>query len=157
MTIDPIGRPGPPPLRRVGGASATSPRSARSSIAISRALGTVVVTVHGELDEARATHLGGLLADLIEFQGNLSVVVDLHDATASDGASAQVFADAAEWAARRGGSVALGTPPVLVDQALRRQGLGNLIDSAVADLGSGPEQTSGPHHRPPVRAHPAGH
>lgn len=158
VTSDPIGQPGSPSPAGARGGPATSPaRSARSSIAISRALGTVVVTVRGELDEAGARHLSGLLIDLIDFQGNLSVVVDLHDATASDGASAQVFADAAERATRRGGSVALATPPVLVDQSLRRQGLGGLIDSAVLDLGSEPMQTGGPPHRPTQRVHPAGH
>ena len=77
------------------------------SIVIGRRLGTVVVNVHGELDMARAGQLGNILVDLIDGQGNLSLVVDLHDATTSDPDSLSVFVDAAERARRRGGVVEL--------------------------------------------------
>jgi anti-anti-sigma factor len=76
-------------------------------IVIGRRLGTVVVTVHGELDVARAAQLGTILVDLIDGQGNLSLVVDLHDATTSDPDTLSVFVDAAERAQRRGGTVEL--------------------------------------------------
>lgn len=64
---------------------ATAPvRSGRFRIATSRDLDTVVVTVHGDLDVTGARHLGSVLADIIDGQDDLSVVVDLHDASAAD-------------------------------------------------------------------------
>ena len=43
----------------------------------------MVVTVHGELDRQRAAHLDLVLADLIDGQGNLSIIIDLRDVTAT--------------------------------------------------------------------------
>ncbi|MGH9149464.1 MAG: STAS domain-containing protein [Acidimicrobiales bacterium] len=96
-------------------------------IAISRAMGTVVVTVHGDLDVAGARHLASVLADLIDGQGNLAVVVDLRDAGGPDPAAVGVFAAAAENATRRGGVLSLCDPPDLLYEALQRQGLGQLV------------------------------
>jgi anti-anti-sigma factor len=93
----------PPRLEVVEG---TTPEPVQHfSIVIGRRAGTVVVNVHGDLDMARAGQLGNILVDLIDGQGNLSIVVDLHDATTSDPDSLSVFVDAAERARRRGGSV----------------------------------------------------
>ncbi|MGH9156187.1 MAG: STAS domain-containing protein, partial [Acidimicrobiales bacterium] len=93
-----------------------------------RALGTVVVTVHGDLDGAGAGKLSIVLADLIDGQGNLAVVVDLHDAGASDvGGALAVFAAAARKAGRRGGALRLSYPPDQVHQALQLQGLDHLL------------------------------
>ncbi len=97
------------------------------SIVIGRQLGTVVVTVHGDLDITRAGHLGNILADLIDGQGNLSVVVDLHDATTSDPDSLLVFTDAAERARRRGGTVLLNEPPLTLGEALELRGLDRFV------------------------------
>ena len=99
------------------------------SIVIGRNLGTVVVTVHGELDISRAGHLGDILADIIDGQGNLSVVVDLHDATTSDPDSLWVFTDAAERARGRGGTVLLSEPPLPLGEALQLRGLDNFVGS----------------------------
>lgn len=76
---------------------------AGSGIVAGRYQHTVVVTVHGELDLPRAVLLGDILADLIEGQGNMSLLVDLHDATAADAEPLSVFTDAAERARRQGG------------------------------------------------------
>lgn len=95
----------------------------RSDIVVGRYRGTVVVTVHGELDRLGAAHLDHMLTDLIDGQGNLSLIVDLHDATATGEDSVPVFADASERAGRRGGTVTLNEPPALLDRALRRRGL----------------------------------
>ncbi len=104
----------------------------RSSIVVGRYLGTVVVTVHGVLDLTRASHLGNILADLIDGQGNLSIVVDLQDATATDADSLSVFTEAAERARRRGGTMRLNEPPTPLYQALELRGLAeflcNLLD-----------------------------
>lgn len=59
-----------------------------------------MVTVHGELDPSKVAHLQLLLADLIDNQGNVSVVVDLQDATAApdDPGGLGKFAEAAKHA-----------------------------------------------------------
>ena len=93
-----------------------------SGVVIGRYLGTVVVTVHGGLGVTSVAHLGLVLADLIDGQGNLSVIVDLYDATVTDDECATVFADAAVRARRHGGVITLSAPPALVDEALRRRG-----------------------------------
>lgn len=92
-------------------------------------MGTVVVTVHGQLDASRAAHLGIILADLIDGQGNLSITLDLHDATADDADSLWVFREAAERAWRRGGNIGLNQPPALLHEALRVGGLGHIVKS----------------------------
>ncbi len=75
------------------------------TVAISRTSTTVVVTVAGCLDAASARVLDGLLRDLIVGQGNLSLTVDLRDASVVDPASLAVIRTAAQLAARRGGAV----------------------------------------------------
>src|SRR5687768_9691404 len=60
-------------------------------LAISRALGTVVVTVHGRLDGTASRQLDGVLTDLIDGQGNLDVVADLWDVKTIEGDSLAVF------------------------------------------------------------------
>ncbi len=99
----------------------------RSSIVIGRFQGTVVVTVHGELDVIRAAHLGSILSDLIDGQGNLSITVDLHDATASDADSLWVFSEAAERARRRGGTIRLNEPPAPLHQGLQLRGVDHFV------------------------------
>ena len=106
-----------------GGSTTESPGPSARSIVIGRYRGTVVVTVHGDLDPTRAAHLGLMLTDLIDGQGNLSLIVDLRDATATDAASVAVFTDAAERANRHGGVITLNEPPDVLEQALRQRGL----------------------------------
>ena len=85
------------------------------------------MTTHGDLDVAGARPLGSVLADIIDGQGNLAVVVDLHDATAIDASGLTVFATAAALASRRGASLTLSNPPDVLHQALALQGLGGLV------------------------------
>ena len=101
----------------------------RASIVVSRNRGTVVVTVRGELDLPRAGDLGAMLADLIDGQGNLSVVVDLHDATAKDADCLWVFTEAAERARRHGGMIRVSEPPAPLYSALQLRGLDNFAGS----------------------------
>ncbi len=102
-------------------------RSAHPSISVSRALGTVVVTVHGDVDVPGARHLGSVLGDIIDGQGNLAVVVDLHDASAVDGSGLSVFATAAEQATERGAVLILSDPTDALFHALSVRGLGRLV------------------------------
>ena len=103
-------------------------RRARSGIVVSRYQGTVVVAIHGDLDGPRAGDLGYLLADLIDGQGNRSVVVGLRDATAIDPQWLSVFDDSVARAGRRGATLALNEAPAELEAALRRHGLGRFID-----------------------------
>ncbi len=117
----------PPPDLPADDVSATSGSTRHFSIVIGRQLGTVVVAVHGEVDMSRAGRLAHILADLIDGQGNLSLVVDLHDATTSDPDSLSVFVEAAERARQRGGSVTLAEPPVHLGEALQLRGLDRFV------------------------------
>jgi anti-anti-sigma factor len=140
---------------RSPGPEDTAPARPRSGIVIGRYQATVVVTVHGELDRARAAHLGLILADLIDGQGNLSLLVDLHHATAADASPVSVFADADERARRRGGSIALSKPPALLLDALHRRGLGHLVDAVVQHGAKAPPGAEGSSRRERA-AHPTG-
>ncbi len=129
------GRPALSPVSSTPDLVQTSSAAQHFSIVIGRQLGTVVVTVHGDLDMTRAGHLGNILADLIDGQGNLSVVVDLHDATTSDPDSLLVFIDAAERARRRGGRVLLTEPHPTLGEALELRGLDHFVGTG---FGTGP-------------------
>ena len=128
---EPSGRPPTSPVVILTAVAESAP--ARASIVVSRNRGTVVVTVSGELDLPRAGDLGAMLADLIDGQGNLSVVVDLHDATASDADCLWVFTDAAERARRHGGMIKVSGPPAPLYSALQLRGLDNFVGSIVDD------------------------
>ncbi len=132
-------------------------RSARFGIAISRALGTDVVTVHGELDATGARHLGSVLADIIDGQGNLGVVVDLHDASAADASGLSVLAAVADKASHRGAELRLSDPPVPLFQDLVRMGLGPLVLSTLDDgRHPSPSPSFGRVTPPEWAIHPAG-
>jgi len=112
-----------------GAPEATGASPGPPSIVVRRCQCTVVVTIHGELDTAGARRLDDVLADLIDGQGNLFVVVDLHDATATDADSLSVFANAAQSAHRRGGTMGLSEPPAVLRRALELRGLQGLTST----------------------------
>lgn len=110
------GRDGAPaPDRRSGGPF---------TVAVGRASSTVVVTVRGVLDGKGEGGLRRVLADLIEDQGNLAVVVDLRHLGLGPESDVGVFAWAAHCADRRGGTLVLADPPDEVAASLEAQGLG---------------------------------
>lgn len=82
-------------------------RRAEFRFAIGRALGTVVVTLHGEIVAAVVPELRAVLADLIDGQGNLSVAVDLRDVQRVDPLAMAVLTGAGESCRKRGGSLTL--------------------------------------------------
>jgi hypothetical protein len=100
-----------------------------SAVVIGRFQGTVVVTVHGELDVPGVSLLDRTLCDLIDGQGNVSVVVDLRDArVTSIDERVSVFADAVERVHRRhGGVLGLNRPPPALHEELCRRSLGRLV------------------------------
>lgn len=75
---------------------------------IGRFRGTVLVTMHGDLDPAASRHLGDILRDLIDDQGNLDIVVDLLDVGKISDAGDEVLAAAADRLVVRGGELRLG-------------------------------------------------
>ena len=111
------------------GAGAGVPERPWSGIVVGRFQGTVVVTVHGDLDARRASDLDYVLADLIDGQGNKSLAIDLRDATATDAQWLTVFTDAAARACQRGAVLALDGAPAFLGAALRSNGLGPALGS----------------------------
>lgn len=109
------------PLASPGGAPATPPSAFLFSVG--RALGVVVVTVHGTLDASGCAQLEQVLEDLIDNQGNLRVVVDLLDLSRVDPAGLAVFRGAAASASSRGGELIFADPCDAVRRALEAAGL----------------------------------
>jgi len=114
--------------RESTGAAPAESFRARSGIVVSRYQGTVVVSIHGDLDGPRAADLDYMLADLIDGQGNRSVIVDLRDATAMDPQWLSLFTDAVARAGRRGATLKLKDAPAALDAALKRHGLEQSTD-----------------------------
>jgi anti-anti-sigma factor len=98
------------------------------SLAVSRALGMIVVTVHGGLNACSSGTLRRLLWDLTDQQGSSDVVVDLRDMTAEDGADLELFVDASHRARERGGHFTLSGPCRATAKAFARAGLANTVD-----------------------------
>jgi anti-anti-sigma factor len=97
------------------------------SLVVGRGLGTVVVTVEGELDLAGCQLLENVLTDLIEGQGNLTVAVDLSKAIVEPEAL-MVFIDAARQARRLGSRFVLKEPPTHTHEALQSGGFDDLVE-----------------------------
>ena len=89
-------------------------------LSISRALGDVVVTLHGPVDAELLEHA---LTDLSEDQGNLHLIIDLRDASSIDQPSVLVLTRASERVRERGGDLRLSAPREPVSEALERAGL----------------------------------
>lgn len=81
--------------------------ASRCSIDVSRAMGTVVVTVVGALDEDGSEQFATVVRDLVENQGNLSVEVDLGQVTVMDATGLAALVEAATYAGERGGQFLL--------------------------------------------------
>lgn len=75
-----------------------------------RALGRIIVTPSGSVDALAATRLRSLLADLIEGQGNLEVVVDAMYLASIDGTGVKVLREATRRMAERGGTLVISSP-----------------------------------------------
>jgi anti-anti-sigma factor len=93
------------------------------SLAFSRALGNVIVHVHGSLDRDTANELRERLIDTIDGQGNLQVVVDVRGMTSIDSAGFRVLGDALKRIRRRGGELVVSGPTSAVTRAFEAAGL----------------------------------
>ena len=95
----------------------------RFSLVFTRALGRVVVHVHGAVDDISAGALKDRLADIIDGQGNRQVVLDLRTTTSVDAAGLGVLADALQRMDSYGGELLLSGPTRPVEKQLRAFGL----------------------------------
>jgi anti-sigma B factor antagonist len=93
------------------------------SLVFSRALGKVVVHLHGALDADTAPALKAGLVDIIDDQGNRQVVLDLREMTGVDAAGLSVLADALKRMDDYGGELLLSGPTSAVEEQLRTVGL----------------------------------
>jgi len=87
-----------------------------SSFTISRAGGTVVVTIHAEIGSEDWARIEAVLRDLIDAQGNLDVVLDLGEVDSLEETAAPLIVSAAHQAHRHGGHLRLA------DRACRERG-----------------------------------
>ena len=97
------------------------------SLTISRALGRVVVGVHGELDVATSPRFQGTLARLIEEQGELDIILDLRPLTFIDSTALRVLLYAQRTLDERGGTLTLSAPRSGVLRVLEMTGLTGLL------------------------------
>lgn len=96
-------------------------------LAVTRGVRAVVVTVEGGLDVDGAERLGHTLVDLIENQGNRSVVVDLRDVGVPDADAVRVLEMACSMARRRGAELTLSAPSPGLYQCLAALGLADAV------------------------------
>ena len=99
------------------------PDGAGFSLVFSRALGKVIVHVHGALDADTAPALKARLGDIIDDQGNRQVVLDLRKTTGVGAAGLSVLADALKRMDDYGGELLLSGPTSTVEEQLRAVGL----------------------------------
>ena len=124
------GAGGPPPSTADGPVFAVDWQvrpGAPLAFSIARALGTVVVTARGTLDEVGSLVLEHVLYDLIENQGNMTVVVDLHGVTDVVPGCQDIFVTAHGWATIRGGQLTLTGARLRVARALEEAGVNRLV------------------------------
>lgn len=105
----------------------TSPLVASSRLVVSRAHGTVVVSLHGDLDRSGLPYLAAVLDDLIEGQGNHRVTVDLGELRRMDRTAVEVLVVAAHKIGRRGGCLGLARPSADLVEVLTDAGLAGLV------------------------------
>lgn len=82
-----------------------------------------VVEVRGELDAASAPQLQAVLADLVDEQDELSIVVDLRELTFVDSSGLAVLARAQQRARDSGVRIALAHPSPAARKVLEISGL----------------------------------
>jgi anti-sigma B factor antagonist len=86
--------------------------SSSFSLSFARLDGQVRVSVSGDLDGRSAEQLRDALFDLIEGQGNLSIVLDLAGVTFIDSRGLEALTLALSWTRSRGGTITLARAPV---------------------------------------------
>ncbi len=88
------------------------------SFAIRRNGPEVVIALEGELDQAGVETLTPVIRDLIDYQGNQRVAVDLRGVSSADPSAAALFQDGLRWAARHGTNFRVYDPAAVVAHLL---------------------------------------
>ena len=95
--------------------------------AVSRALSTAVVTLHGELDQPNVDRVTPILRNVIDDQCNKTVVVDLRDVSVVGPSATTLFHDAIGWARDRGARFFLHAPPPTADALTAERSIRDII------------------------------
>ena len=103
------------------------PATTPFTFAISRALSTAVVTIHGELDQPNVDRVSPVLQNVIADHGNKTVVVDLSDVSGVDSSATTLFYDAIGWARRHGARFFLHAPPPVADTLAAERSIREII------------------------------
>ena len=103
------------------------PAATPFKFAVSRALSTAVVTLHGELDEPSVDRVAPVLRNVIADEGNRTVVVDLRDVSGVDPSATTLFHEAIGWAHRRGARFFLHAPPPTADALTAERSIREII------------------------------
>lgn len=114
------------------------------SLVFGRALGKVIVSIHGPIDAGTAPELRHRLLDLIDGQGNRQVVLELSGTSRVDPVGLRVFVDAHKRMQRIAGELVFSSPPASVARAFRSSGLDKIftVTPAWAHPANGPRNTS---------------
>ena len=94
--------------------------------AVSRALSTAVVTLHGEL-EPNVDRITSVLRNVIDDRSNETVVVDLRDVSFVGPSATTLFRDAIGWARSRGARFFLHAPPPTADALTAERSIRDII------------------------------
>ena len=97
------------------------------SIALTRTLGSVVVSVSGEVDASAAHELRTRLDDVIDDESPLELVVDLHDLAFMDTTGLGVLVHALKRMRERGGELTLSAPSPSTRKLLDISGLDRIF------------------------------
>jgi anti-anti-sigma factor len=103
------------------------PAATPFTFAISRALSTAVVTIHGELDQSNVDRVTPVLRKVIADQTNKTVVVDLRDVSGFHPSATVMFYDAIGWARRYGARFFLHAPPPVADTLSTERSIREII------------------------------
>jgi anti-sigma B factor antagonist len=96
-------------------------------VSVARTHGQVVVRVTGELDAATAPDLRNALLDLIEGQGNLSLVLDASELWFIDSSGLGVLVGAARRLHDMGGAITISAPTAPIAKVLKTTGIEDLF------------------------------
>lgn len=107
-----------------------SPLPPDFSLTFSRNAGSVVVRVAGELDTYTAPMMHERLADVIDGQGNLDIVVDLEGVTFMDSAGVSTVLRAHQRLRIRGGRLSVARPSPAARKVMEITGLDGLLSGS---------------------------
>jgi anti-sigma B factor antagonist len=97
------------------------------SLRFSRVNDAVVVVVSGDLDAGTAALLRDRVRDVIEGQGNLSVILDVSDMTFIDSSGLSVLLEIHRWAHDRGGALVVHSPRPATARVFDIVGLNRIV------------------------------